>query len=91
MMVRPAPVRGVQEGFDGMLVAGGIAARLAAGANACIRLDVRAGRHFLEEDFDRFRAFLALESQDAGWFRHERWTPRVDAWKTDSAHFIIPH
>jgi hypothetical protein len=49
-------------------------------AQALVRLDVGAGRHFLQEDFDGLRAFFTLEGQDAGWFEHD-----VVFWRRKSA------
>lgn len=40
----------------------------ATAANTLIRLDVRAGRDFLQEDLDGFAAVFAFKGQDAGGF-----------------------
>ena len=71
-MMRPAAVGRVQIGVDGVLAAGGVALDFTAGANALVRLDVRAGRHLLQDHFDGLAAFFALEGEEAGWFRHGR-------------------
>jgi len=39
-----------------------------AAANALVRLDVGAGRHFLQENLDGFAAVFAFKGQDAGGF-----------------------
>jgi hypothetical protein len=36
-------------------------------ADALVRLDVGAGRHFLQEDLDWLRTGFAFEGQDTGW------------------------
>jgi hypothetical protein len=68
VMMRPIAVSRLEVGLDGVLVARGVALEFTALAQALVRLDMGAGRHFLQEDFDRFRAFDALESKDAGGF-----------------------
>jgi hypothetical protein len=83
VVVAPAAIDRVQERLDGVLVAGGVALWLAAGAYAGIRLDMGAGGHFLEEYFDWLSAFFALEGQDAGWFGHGIGVG------VKNAHFII--
>jgi hypothetical protein len=83
MVVAPAAVGRVQKRFNGVFIAGGITARLAAGAHARVRLDMGAGRNLLEENLDRFGAFGALEGQDAGWFGHD------SDQGVKNAHFII--
>jgi hypothetical protein len=70
VVVRPAAVGRIEEGFDGVFVAGSITTRLAALAQALVRLDMRAGRHFLQINFNGFGAFGAFEGQDAGRFGH---------------------
>ncbi len=72
MVMGPAAVGGAQVGLDGVLVSGGVAFDFTAGANALVRLDVRAGRHLLQDHFNGLAAFFALEGEEAGWFRHGR-------------------
>jgi hypothetical protein len=73
MMVGPVARRRSQERRDRGGVARGMASNLAAIADALVRLDVRAGRHFLQVDLDGFGAGGALESEDTGRFGHGRW------------------
>ena len=51
-------------------LSGGVAHDFAAIAYALIRLDMRTGRDFLQEDLNRFAALFAFESEDAGGFVH---------------------
>lgn len=44
---------------------------LAAIANALIRLNMRASRHFLQKHFDWFGTLAAFKSQDTGGFVHD--------------------
>lgn len=60
-----------------------MAFQFTAAAHPLVRLDVGAGRHFLQEDFDRFFALDAFKGQYAGGFRHGN-DPDVK-----NAHFII--
>ena len=68
MVMHPAPVVGSQVRRYGSLIASGMAFDFAASADALVGLDMRAGRHFLQEDFDRFCALGAFEREDASWF-----------------------
>jgi hypothetical protein len=72
MMMHPSIVICLQVGLDGGFVAGRMAFDFAAGADALVRLDMGAGGHLLQEDFDCLRAVGALESEDTGWFQHKR-------------------
>jgi hypothetical protein len=36
-------------------------------ADALVRLDMRAGRHLLQENLDWFRTGLAFEGKETGW------------------------
>lgn len=56
--------------LHGISLAGGMAAQFAAGAQALVRLDVRARRHFLQVQGDGFVAFNAFERQGTGWLGH---------------------
>ena len=69
---------------DGGLVAGGMTFDFTAIADALIGLDMRAGRHFLQKNFDRFRALGAFEREDTGGFQHDG---SEKEWR--SRHFII--
>ena len=53
-----------------MFVTGGEALGFATGAHAQIGLDMRAGRDFLQDDFDRLAAFVAFKGKEAGWAGH---------------------
>lgn len=67
MVVRPVcPARGDIR-VDRIFLAGRVAHDFTAFANALVRLDMRAGRHFLQEDLDWFCAGLAFEGQETGW------------------------
>jgi hypothetical protein len=68
MMVRPVTVFRIHVGLDRVFLTGSVTRDFTAGAYALIRLDVRAGRDFLQKYLYRFRALLALERQYAGWF-----------------------
>ena len=81
--MHPALVVRRQVRRDSGLVAGGMTFHFAASADALVRLDMRTGGYFLQENFDRFRALGALESEDASWFQHE------GAGEWVSGHFII--
>jgi hypothetical protein len=71
MMVRPVAVFRIHERLDRILLAGRITRDFTASAYALVGLDMRAGRYLLQKYLYRFCAFLALESQYAGWFvRH---------------------
>lgn len=68
MVMRPQNVIGTQVGGDRFLVAGRMFHDFAAAANTLIRLNVGAGRYFLQENLDGFAAVLAFEGQDTGGF-----------------------
>ncbi len=61
---------GFHERLDRIGLAGGVTAQFTAGAQALVRLDVRACRYFLQVERDGFVALDAFESQGTGWFRH---------------------
>ena len=67
-MVRPAAVGRFQIRFHGISLAGGVAFQFAALAQALVRLDMRAGRHFLQVNLHGFLAFDAFEGKAAGGF-----------------------
>jgi hypothetical protein len=70
VVVRPAAICRVEEGIDGVFVAGCITTRLAAIAQTLVRLDVGAGGNFLQINFYWLGALRAFERQDAGRFGH---------------------
>lgn len=70
MVVVPATVRRCQEGLDRILLARRVALDFTAGANAQVRLDMRACRDLLQVNGDGFGAFDAFEGQGTGWFGH---------------------
>src|SRR5206468_3601116 len=70
MVVVPVQLVRLDEGLDGVRIAGRVAFDLAAFADALVGLDVRAGRDFLQGDLDWLGAFGALEGQEAGGFGH---------------------
>ena len=65
--MRPLAVSGGKKGRNGVFLPGRVPHHFAALANALIRLDMRAGRHLLQEHLDWLGALLALESKDTGW------------------------
>lgn len=67
MVMRPFAAAGSQIGRNGVLLTSRVPHHFAALANALIRLDVRACRHFLQEDLDWLGALLALEREDTRW------------------------
>jgi hypothetical protein len=68
MMVVVMDFAGRYESFDRILVAGGMTLEFTAIADALIRLDMRAGRNFLQLHLHRFATCCAFESQKTGWF-----------------------
>ena len=70
VMVHPGLIGRGQKRLDGGLVARGVALDFAAIADALVGLDMRAGGHLLQENFDRFRAFGAFKGEDSGGFQH---------------------
>src|SRR5471032_247526 len=68
MVMCPAAVSRLQVSLDGFSLAGSVALDFAALANALIRLDMRAGGHFLQVDLHGFVTFYALEGKAAGGF-----------------------
>ena len=68
VVVAPAAVQRELERVHRIGLSGCVPVRRAASAQAKIRLDVRAGRHFLQVDGDGFAAGAALEGQAAGGF-----------------------
>ncbi len=70
MMMRPQDITGIDIGFNGIFIAGCMFHDFAAATNALIRLDVRAGRDFLQENLDRFAAIFTFKGKDAGGFIH---------------------
>ena len=83
-MMHPSVVGRRQIRRDCGLVAGGMTFDFTATADALIGLDMRAGRHFLQKNFDRFRALGAFEREDTGGFQHDG---SEKEWR--SRHFII--
>jgi hypothetical protein len=71
MMMHPTFVVRLQVRLDGGLAARRMALHFAACADALVGLDVGAGGHLLQENFDRFRAFGTFKGKDAGRFQHE--------------------
>jgi hypothetical protein len=67
VVVGPA-FRGCQVGCDRVFLADGVMAHFAAGANAEVGLDMRAGRDFLQADLDGFGALGAFEGEGAWCF-----------------------
>jgi hypothetical protein len=72
MMMHPSIVICLQVRLDGGFGSDRMALDFAAGADALVGLDMGAGGHLLQKDFDRLRAVGALESEDTGWFQHKR-------------------
>jgi hypothetical protein len=72
MMMHPSIVICLQVRLNGGLVASCMALDFATGADSLVRLDMRAGGHLLQEDFDGLRAIGALESENTGWFQHKK-------------------
>src|SRR5450830_207238 len=68
MVMCPAAVSRLKVSLDGLGLAGSVALDFAALANALIRLDMRAGGHFLQVDLHGFVTFYALEGEAAGGF-----------------------
>jgi hypothetical protein len=68
MMVRP--VARFQKRLNDVGLAGRMAFDFAALADALVRLDMRAGRYFLQKNLDRLRTFDAFESEYAGRFHN---------------------
>lgn len=60
----------LQERLYRIGLAGGVQTQFTASANALVRLDVRAGRHFLQVQGYRFIAFDTFERQGTCWFGH---------------------
>jgi hypothetical protein len=60
----------LQERLYRIGLAGGVQTQFTACANALVRLDVRAGRHFLQVQGYRFIAFDTFERQGTCWFGH---------------------
>lgn len=67
-MVRPQDIIGAEIGLNCFLVASRMFHYFAAAANTLIRLNVRAGRDFLQENLNRFAAVFAFKGQYAGGF-----------------------
>jgi hypothetical protein len=72
VVMHPSVVGGRQIGLDGGLVPGRMAPDFAAGADALVGLDMRAGGHLLQENFDGFRAFAAFKGKDTSGFQHDQ-------------------
>ena len=60
----------LQERLYRIGLAGGVQTQFTAGAQALVRLDVRAGRYFLQVQGHWFVAFDTFERQGTGWFGH---------------------
>ena len=82
--MHPSVVGRRQVRRDGGLVAGGMTLDFTASADALVGLDMRAGRHFLQKNFDRFCALGAFEREDTGGFQHDG---SEQEWRR--RHFII--
>src|SRR5450830_1444485 len=74
MVMCPATVCRLQVSLDGFSLAGGVALDFAALADALVRLDMRAGGHFLQVNLHGFVTFYALEGEAAGGFHGIPWT-----------------
>ena len=61
MVMCPAAVSRLQVSLDGFSLAGSVALDFAALAYALVRLDMRAGGHFLQVDLHRFVTFTHLK------------------------------
>jgi hypothetical protein len=72
VVMHPAVVGGRQVRLDGGLVTGRMAPDFAAGADALVGLDMRAGGHLLKENLDGFGAFAAFKGKDTSGFQHDR-------------------
>ena len=68
MVMAPAAVQRELERVHRIGLPGRVPVRSAAGAQAQIGLDMRAGRYFLQVDGDGFAAGTALEGQTTGGF-----------------------
>ena len=86
MVMRPITVVRFQIRFDGILASGGVALQFTAGAQALVGLDMRAGRDLLQEDFDRFVAFVAFEGEYAGRLEHDDGLCAAVRWKRAFYH-----
>jgi hypothetical protein len=85
MMVRPVTVGRSKEGFDRLFLPGRVTPYFAAGTDALVGLDMRAGGNFLQENRDRFRAFNAFEGKGAGGFVVHLITKRCGSERNDKA------
>jgi hypothetical protein len=68
MVMGPLPFGRSEIGLNSVLASCCMAPQFTAGAHALVRLDMGAGGHFLQEDFDRFLALDAFKGQHAGGF-----------------------
>jgi len=64
----PVAAASGQVGLDSILLPGRMPHDFSAFANTLIRLDMRTGGHFLQENLDWLRAGFAFEGEETGWF-----------------------